>query len=92
MKREYRIATFARCGVLTVTERPDRIELQLTLDRYGELGDEPDIVRQLRPLLAPFDSDPRPLSFDAPDLGRRAVIDFDAVGQPFAIVAEEPRQ
>jgi hypothetical protein len=92
MKREYRIATFARCGVLTITEHPDRIELRLTFDRYGELGDEADILRQLRPLLAPFDSDPRPLAFDAPDLGQHAVIDFDAQGRPFAVVAEEPRQ
>jgi hypothetical protein len=92
MTRAYPIKTAARSGVLTVTERHDRVELRLTFDRYGELGDEADILRQLRPLLAPFDSDPRPLAFDAPDLGQHAVIDFDAQGRPFAVVAEEPRQ
>ena len=92
MTREHRITTRARSGVLTVTEHPDRIALRLTFDRYGQLGDEADIARQLWPLLARFDADPRPLDFDAPDFGQRAVIDTDASDRPFAIVTEETRQ
>jgi hypothetical protein len=92
MTREHRIKTPARTGVLTVTEHPDRIDVLLTFDRYGALGDEAAIAAQVWPLLAPYDSDPRPLQFDDPYLGRRALIDFGSDGRPFAVVTEEPRQ
>jgi hypothetical protein len=90
--RAYPIKTAARAGTLTVTERADRIAMRLTFDRYGDLGDEVAILKQLLPLLAPFDRDPRPLDFDAPDIGSRLVIDTDTDGRTFAVATEEPRQ
>jgi hypothetical protein len=92
MTREHRIVTSCRTGLLTVTEHADRIVLRLTFDRYGELGDEAEIARQLAPLLAAFDRDPRPLDFESPDTGRRAVINFDEVGRPVAVVTSDPLQ
>jgi len=90
--REYPIKTARRTGLLTVTEHADRIVLRLTFDRYGTLGDEAEIARQLAPLLAPFDRDPRPLDFESPDTGQRAAIDFDEAGRPVAVVTSEPLQ
>jgi len=92
MKHEYPIKTAARTGLLTVTEHADRIAICLTFDRFGDLGDALDIARQLLPVLARFDSDPRPLAFDAPGMGMRAAIDLDGDGKPFAVLAEETRQ
>lgn len=91
-RREYEIRTPVRTGMLTVTEHADRITLKLTLSRYGELGDEAEIARQLAPLLAPFDCDPRPLDFESPDTGQRAAIDFDEAGRPVAVFTSEPLQ
>jgi hypothetical protein len=92
MTRDYPIKTPARSGVLTVAERADRIDLTLTFDRYGDLGDGDAILRQLLPALATFDRDPRPLRFVGPDLGCAAVIDFDAAGRPCVTVTAETRQ
>jgi hypothetical protein len=92
MTREYPITTAVRSGLLTVAEHTDRIALRLTFDRYGDFGDEADIVRQLRPIFAAFDRDPRPLVLDAPDYGSRARIDCDRDGRAFAIVETETRQ
>ena len=91
MTREHPIKTAARSGVLTVTECPDRITVRLTFDRYGDCGDAAEIARQIWPLFSRFDTDPRPIDFDAPDLGQRAVID-SADGCAFAVLAEETRQ
>lgn len=92
MTRTHRIVTSARTGLLTVTGHADRVSLCLTFDRYGELGDELEVLRQLARLLLPYDLDPRPLHFESPDAGERAVIDVDTTGQAFAVVAREPRQ
>jgi hypothetical protein len=90
--REHTIRTERRTGTLTVTEHADRIALRLTFDRYGELGDEAEIARQLAPLLARFDADPRPLDFSAPDLGQRAVIDAGRDGPAFSVLVEAARR
>lgn len=92
MTREHPIKTSARSGVLTVTEHADRIALRLTFDRYGDFGDMAEVLRQLWPLLSRFDADSRPIDFDAPDFGQRALIDFDANGRAFAAVTEDTRQ
>jgi hypothetical protein len=89
--RSYPIKTSQRTGTLTVTEHPDRIVIVLQLDRYGEVGDEAELIRQMAPVLMPLNTDPRPFVFDVPDLGSKAVIDLTSDGRPFAIVADEVR-
>lgn len=92
MTREYPIRTSRRTGMLTVTEHAGRIVLRLVFDRYGEFGDEAVLARQLWPILARFDRDPRPLHFEVPDAGQRVEIDFDRDGRPVAVVTTEPLQ
>ena len=85
------IKTSARTGTLTVTEYPDRIVIVLRLDRYGEVGDEAELIRQMVPVLMPLNTDPRPFVFDTPNLGSKAVIDLDRNGRLLAIVVDEVR-
>ena len=92
MTREYKIKTPLRTGTLTVTEQPDCVVLALTFDRYGEFGDGAAILAQLRPVLSRYDRDPRPVQFDDPNLGQRALTDFDGDGRPIAVVTQETRQ
>jgi hypothetical protein len=58
----HRIKTRYRRGSLRITERPDCVVMKLRFDRYGVLGDEANIRARLRPLLAKYADDPRPIA------------------------------
>ena len=92
MRRDHPITTSARTGVLTVIEHDDRIDLRLTFDVYGDLGDDAEVRRQLLPLMLPFDNDPRPLRFHNQHSGQVAMIDVTEDGTPFAVIREPTRQ
>ena len=91
MTREYPIRTSARSGVLIVQESAAKVLMRLTFDRYGELGDEREIARQLAPLLTPYDGDHRPVELDAPDIGANALIHVGRDNRPFAVLSVEER-
>ncbi len=66
-----------RTGTCTVTEHPDRVEVRLTFNRYGDLGDKPEVMQWLEPIFTAFDSDPRRLVMNHPHSGQRLVVSGD---------------
>jgi len=77
--REYPITTRARTGTLTVTEAPDQVRVMLKFDRYGVLGDEPELERELGRVLDQCAREsrtiePRPIVLESPDVGQRSLI------------------
>ena len=80
--REYTISTSARNGMLSVSDEHDRVRLTLKFDRYGILGDEAELERELRGVFAQFGRDadfqfgcePRPTVLAMPDVGGRSLI------------------
>jgi hypothetical protein len=58
----HRIRTKHRPGSLRITERADCVIMRLKFSRYGHLGDEDRIHDRLRPLLARYEDDPRPVT------------------------------
>jgi hypothetical protein len=79
---EYKITTSARTGTLTAIEAADHVRLTLKFDKYGILGDEPELERELRQVLAQFGRDaeahfgcePRPIVLSVPAVGERSLI------------------
>ena len=92
MTRTYELRTPARTGTLTVTEHADRVDARLQFSRYGDFGDERQVIAWLAPILSRYDADPRPFVLIGEDTGQRAAIDVDDAGRPFAMLTEEPRQ
>jgi hypothetical protein len=77
--REYEIRTHLRAGTLTVTEAPDQVRVTLKFNRYGVLGDEPELERELGRVLDQCAREsrtiePRPIVLESPDVGQRSLI------------------
>lgn len=67
-----------RTARVTLEELPDRVRFSLRLTRYGDFGDEAEFSEWMRRILAPYDSDPRPLEMDNPHNGQVATVFGDA--------------
>ena len=67
-----------RTARVTVEELPDKVRFSLRLTRYGDFGDEAEFSEWMRRILAPYDSDPRPLEMDHPHNGQVATVFGDA--------------
>jgi hypothetical protein len=60
-----------RTGVCIVGEHPDRIVIEFRFSRYGELGDEAELIEWLCSLRERYRNDGRPIVF-------RNYLSFDA--------------
>lgn len=67
-----------RMARVTVEELPDKVRFCLRMTRYGDFGDEAEFRAWLGCILAPYDSDPRPLEMDNPHSGDVATVFGDA--------------
>lgn len=74
-----------RTARVTVEELPDKVRFRLRLTRYGDFGDEAEFRAWLGRIMAPYDSDPRPLEMDNPHSGSVATVFGDA-GSSFVVV------
>jgi hypothetical protein len=79
---QYTIATRERTGTLTATDGAGHVRVTLKFDRYGVLGDEAELERELRSAIARFCTDaagqfvcdPRLTVLAVPDTGGRTLI------------------
>lgn len=74
-----------RTARVTVEELPDKVRLRLRLTHYGDFGDEAEFRAWLGCILAPYDSDPRPLEMDNPHNGQVATV-FGDDGSSLVVV------
>jgi hypothetical protein len=63
-----------RIGELRVTERPGFIVVELSFDKYGDLGDETEVRAWLRPIFEKYEGDPRPVYMPHPLNGELAIL------------------
>jgi hypothetical protein len=75
MKTRTHIAKLSkRTGSCRVTEKKDRIIVDLVFDRYGDFGDLAEVNAWLSELFAPYDRDARPVFMQHPLTKELAVI------------------
>ena len=63
-----------RTGECRVTERPDRILLELSFSEYGDLGDLAEVKAWLGSIFEKYEGDARPVYMPNPTTGELAIL------------------
>ena len=74
MSQTHILATAKRTYRVTIVETAAAVTFTIRATRYGRLGDEIHFARWLQPIVARYDSDPRPIVIDDPHSGQRAIV------------------
>lgn len=78
----YRLKTKHREFVLTVTELTDRIDVTMTVTKYGLFDDVAELLQWFASIVSKYEDDPRPLAMTDPHTGDQGFV-FDG----FAVIA-----
>jgi hypothetical protein len=78
------LKTEHRTWLLSITEHPDSINIQINTSKTGTLGDELQFQSWAHPFISPYENDPRPFSMVHPVSHQIAVIhqDFTVILPP----------
>ena len=85
MKNRYLLANGKRILTVKIRERPESVDVALTCDRHGHLGDEAAFEEWLRGLVQRFDNGTRPLV-----MKHRLPAETVEVDNDFAVIAAPP--